>query len=280
MTIVTAAVFLGALGAILATMLIAASRKFYVYEDPRITQVEDALPGANCGGCGFPGCAGFAKHVVESRDPDALCPPGGAEVRSSVAGILGMKAGAAEPGTAQVRCKGSDDKAKSLGTYVGIQDCTAADLVMGGHKICPYGCLGLGTCVRACQFGALSIVGGIAVVDEDRCTGCMKCVAECPRGIINMLDKGPRVVVDCHSQDKGALVKKYCQVGCFTCMICVKKCPKKAISLNDKRIEIDQDKCTGCGICIGVCPQNVINGYHGAGAQPPAEEAAAGEVSS
>ncbi|MFH1531209.1 MAG: RnfABCDGE type electron transport complex subunit B [Pseudomonadota bacterium] len=280
MTIVTAAVFLGALGALLATMLIVAAKKFYVYEDPRIAQVEYALPGANCGGCGFPGCSGFARHVVESRDPDALCPPGGAEVQAAVAAILGMAASAAAPKTAQVRCKGTDAKALSLGTYLGIHDCTAADLVMGGHKVCPYGCLGLGTCVKACQFGALSIVDGIAIVDEGKCTGCTKCVAECPRGIINMLDKGPRVVVDCHSADKGNAVKKYCQVGCFTCMICVKKCPDEAISVVKDIVVIDPQKCTHCGICIGLCPQDVINGYHGAGAQPPADEAAAAEVPS
>jgi electron transport complex protein RnfB len=278
MTIVTAAVFLGALGALLATMLIVAAKKFYVYEDPRIGQVENALPGANCGGCGFPGCSGFAKHVVESRDPDALCPPGGADVQAAVAGILGMAAGAAAPKTAHVRCKGSDAKAQSLGVYVGIHDCTAADLVMGGHKVCPYGCLGLGTCVKACQFGALAIVDGIAIVDEEKCTGCTKCVAECPRDIISMMDKGPRVVVDCHSADKGAAVKKYCQVGCFTCMICVKKCPESAISLVKGNITIDPAKCTHCGVCIAACPQDVINGYHDAGAEGAAEARKAAEA--
>ena len=275
MVIVTAAVFLGALGALLATMLIVAARQFYVYEDPGISQVEEALPGANCGGCGFPGCAGFAKHVVETRSADLFCPPGGAAVQMKVAEILGITAGTATAMTAHVRCKGTDSQAKSLGTYIGIHDCTAADLVMGGHKVCPFGCLGLGSCVAACQFDALSIVDGVAVVDEEKCTGCGKCVSACPRGIITMLPKGPRVVVDCHSGDKGAAVKRYCQVGCFTCMICVKKCPEKAISLVNGRIEIDQDKCTQCGICIGVCPQNVINGYHDAGAQPPAPEVAA-----
>ncbi|MBM4372017.1 MAG: 4Fe-4S binding protein, partial [Deltaproteobacteria bacterium] len=211
-------------------------------------------------------------------DPEALCPPGGLGTQARIAEILGLTVTGRAPRAAQVRCRGTDAQAESLGTYVGIRDCTAADLVGGGHKVCPFGCLGLGTCVAACQFGALSIRDGIAVVDEEVCTGCTKCVAACPRGIITMLDKGPRVVVDCHSPDKGAQVKKYCKVGCFTCMICVKKCPEKAISLVDNRITIDPGKCTRCGICIEACPQGTINGYHGAGVRPAQAGAADAEV--
>lgn len=260
--VLLAAVFLGVLGALLAAVLILVSKKFAVNEDPRLAQINDALPQYNCGGCGFPGCSGFARHMLESRDPNASCPPGGRKSKATIAAILGMEAGETVPMTAHVRCKGSNTVAKREGAYLGIRDCLAADLVMGAEKVCPYGCLGLGNCERVCQFGAISMVDGLAVVDEGRCVSCRNCVAACPRGLISMLPAGERVVIDCISRDRGVPVKNYCTRGCYTCQICIKKCPEGAISLVNEVVVIDQAKCTRCGICVEACPQHTINAYN------------------
>jgi electron transport complex protein RnfB len=273
--VILAALFLGALGALLAALLIVVSKRFAVEEDPRMAQVAEVLPQYNCGGCGFPGCAGFARHMVETRDPDGFCPPGGMATKGKIASLLGMEVKDSVPLTAQVRCRGSNSMATREGLYVGVPDCLAADLVLGGDKVCPFGCLGLGSCSKACQFDAIRMVDGLAIINEDKCVACKKCVAACPRGIIAMLPKGQRVVVDCNSKDRGVTVKAYCKVGCYTCLLCVKKCPEKAISLVNELIVIDQDKCTRCGICIGVCPQKTINGYHGVEAPPPEPKATA-----
>ena len=260
--VVTAALFLAGLAGALALVLVVAARKFAVEENPLIKDVEEVLPQYNCGGCGFPGCSGFARFVVETKDPDAMCPPGGQAVRTKVATILGMEAKAATPEVAHIFCKGTNTKALSEGEFYGIADCTAADLVTASTKVCPYGCMGLGSCVAACAFGAIRVTDGIAEVLEEKCVSCKACVKTCPRGLIAMIPQGSRVYCECRSKDRGAIVKKYCQVGCITCQICVKSCPTQAISLNQELISIDQSKCTRCGICIQKCPQHCILGAH------------------
>lgn len=258
MEIVEATAFLALLAGALSVILVVVSRKFAVKEDPRVKKVDDVLPQYNCGACGFPGCIGFAQHMVATRDPDGLCTPGGPDVQGKINAILGMSAKQAEPTVAHVFCQGDNDKAVNDGEYIGIQDCIAADLVSAGTKVCPYGCLGLGSCVRACAFDAIKIVNGLAVILEDKCIACGKCVGECPRHIIRMVAKGPKIAVECNSKDRGGPVKKYCSVGCITCLKCVKACPEEAISEVDGKVVIYHNKCTFHGVCVAECPQDCI----------------------
>ncbi len=276
--VVTAALFLAGLAGALALVLVVTARKFAVEENPLIKEVEGVLPQYNCGGCGFPGCSGFARFIVETKDPDAACPPGGPDTRKRVAGILGMEAKESVPTVAHVFCKGSDSKALNEGEFFGLKECTAADLVTAATKVCPYGCMGYGSCVEACTFGAIRVVDGIAEVIEEKCVACGACVKTCPRGLIAMIPQGERVYCECKSKDRGAQVKKYCQVGCITCQLCVKACPEQAISLQNDLITIDQGKCTRCGACILKCPQHSILGAHfemPAATQSPTKEVVA-----
>jgi Na+-translocating ferredoxin:NAD+ oxidoreductase subunit B len=258
MEILEATLFLALLAGLLSLILVVVSRKFAVQENPLTAAVDDILPQYNCGACGFPGCAGFARHMAENRDPDGLCIPGGPELAKQIAGLLGMEVKKTVPVVAHVFCRGSNSRAVNNGLYLGLKDCVAADLVNAAVKVCPAGCLGYGSCVDACAFDAITIIDGIATILEDKCIACGKCIDACPRHLIRLVPKGGKVCVECHTQDRGGPVKKYCQVGCTTCQLCVKKCPEEAISLQDSRITIDFEKCTLCMTCVEVCPQHTI----------------------
>jgi len=256
--ILEATLFLAALAGFLSVMLVVAARRFSVEEDPLVGQVNEILPQYNCGACGFPGCAGFAGHLVASRDPAAVCIPGGPELARRIGALLGMEVKEPEPTVAHVFCKGTDSLAVNTGEYLGLRDCVAADLVNSATKECPAGCLGLGSCVVACQFDAIRVSDGIAEIIEEKCVACAKCVAACPRSLIRMVPKGAKVCVECSTPGRGVPVKKYCKVGCITCMLCVKNCPEKAISLVRDVIVIDHAKCARHFKCIEVCPQKCI----------------------
>ncbi len=258
MEILEATLFLALLAGLLSVMLVVASRRFAVEEDPLIGQVNETLPQYNCGACGFPGCSGFAGHVVASRDPNAVCIPGGPELARRIGALLGMEVKVTAPTAAHVFCKGTNGVAVAAGEYIGLKSCIAADLVNAATKECPSGCLGLGSCVDACQFGAIRIIDGIAEIVEDKCVACAKCVAACPRNLIRMEPKGSKVCVECSTKGRGAAVKKYCQVGCIKCMLCVKNCPEKAIALVNETIVIDHARCKRHFQCIAVCPQKCI----------------------
>ncbi len=260
MAIVEATLFLALLAGLLSVVLVFASKKFAVEENPLIAEVEEILPQYNCGACGFPGCSGFAQHVVASRDPNAICTPGGSDLAKMIAGLLGMEVAEKAATAAHVFCKGSNSVALRQGRYLGLQDCVAADLVTSATKVCPSGCLGLGSCVKVCDFDAIVLDDGIVYILEDKCVACAKCVGTCPRSLIRMVPMGEKVAVECSTKDKGATVKKYCELGCIACNKCVKTCPEEAISLVKGAITIDHDKCVLCGDCIPVCPQGTILG--------------------
>lgn len=282
--ILIAVIVLGGIGLISALVLFAASKKFAVHEDPRIAQVAEVLPQANCGGCGYPGCAGFAGACVKAADAGSLeghlCPVGGQPVMEKVAGILGMTAAASAPKVAVVRCNGTCEARPRVAEFDGAQSCRVQNMTGMGESLCGYGCLGCGDCVNACQFGAISInADGIAEVDETKCTACGACAKACPRGIIEIRLAGPkgrRLVVMCNNKDKGAIANKACKNACIGCGKCVKTCDKfEAITMENNLAWIDPEKCKMCRKCEEACPKGAIHAFNFPPRKPKAEGEAA-----
>ena len=258
-TVIIAIVVLAALGAIFGLVLAFAAKAFAVEKDPREEAIAEVLPGANCGGCGFPGCGGYAA-VAAGKAPVNACAAGGAAVAAKIGEIMGVAAGDSVKKLAQVHCTGCGQNYKKY-EYVGLHDCVAASLLPGGGELgCAYGCLGLGSCEKACPFDAIHVVEGVAQVDEDKCKSCGKCVDVCPKHIIALVPYKTRrhVAIRCSSHDKGPDVRKNCDNGCIGCTLCAKSCPKEAISMIDNLAVIDYDKCIGCGICAQKCPRKLI----------------------
>lgn len=262
--ILIAVISLGAIGLVAAVILYAASKKFAVYEDPRIAQVSEVLPQANCGGCGYPGCSGFAAACVKAGSLEGkLCPVGGQPTMEKVAAILGLEAAASEPKVAVVRCNGTCANRPKLTQYDGVRSCVVANSTYGGETGCTFGCLGCGDCVSACTFGAIKMnpETGLPEVDESKCTACGACAKACPRSIIEIRPKGKnnrRVYVQCVNKDKGAVARKACTAACIGCGKCVKVCPFEAITLENNLAYIDPAKCKSCRKCEMECPQNAI----------------------
>lgn len=276
--ILLAVISLGGIGLVAAIILYVASKKFAVYEDPRIAQVAEVLPQANCGGCGYPGCNGFAEACVKAGSLEGkLCPVGGQPVMEKVAGILGLSADGATPKVAVVRCNGTCASRPKITKYDGVRSCAIMSSTYGGETGCSFGCLGGGDCVAACQFGAIRVnpETGIAEVDEDKCTACGACVKACPKGIIELRNKGKnnrRVYVACMNKDKGAVTRKACEAGCIGCGKCVKTCPFEAITLENNLAYIDYNKCKMCRKCVDECPQGAIHAVNFPPRKPKAEQ--------
>ncbi|MDR1556314.1 MAG: Fe-S cluster domain-containing protein [Tannerellaceae bacterium] len=263
--ILIAIIALGGIGVLSSGLLYLVSRKFEVYENPLIAEVQEVLPAANCGGCGYPGCSGFASACVNAQALDDLfCPVGGADVMKKVSVILGKEAGNAEPKVAVVRCNGNCEARPHTNQYNGVKNCAIASSLYGGETGCSYGCLGYGDCVKACGFGAIRInlSTGLPEVIEDKCTSCGACVKACPKNIIELRRKGPksrRIFVSCVNKDKGGLARKACASACIGCSKCEKECPFEAISLSSNLAYIDYRKCRLCRKCVTVCPTQAIH---------------------
>ena len=259
--ILTPVLLVVALGFIFAVILTIASKVFYVPVDETVIKLTEALPGANCGGCGFAGCADYAGALA--ADPEGVgpnkCPVGGADVAAQLASILGVEAGSSEPQVAVVMCNGNSNAAKTLSEYQGPQTCKFAASLFGGMSACKYGCLGLGDCTRACNFGAIKICDGVAVVARELCTGCGACAAACPKHVIRIAPLKNKVVVQCQNADKGAQTLKACKNGCIGCGKCAKVCKFDAITIENNHAFIDPDKCKNCGMCAKECPTKAIN---------------------
>lgn len=251
---------LSAMGLLFGAGLAYASQKFAVEVDPRVEAINEALPGANCGGCGFPGCGGLANAIVNGEAAINACPVGGASVAEKIGEIMGVSAGADEKKIAKVICKGTCNNAKDKSEYYGIKDCRAAAMVSGGSKSCQYGCLGMGTCVNVCQFGAITIKDEIAHIDKDKCVACGKCLEVCPKAVIAWAPYEQEVIIECNSKEFGKDVKTKCTVGCIGCQICVKACPFNAIDFENNLAKIDYSKCTQCMVCVEKCPTKAISG--------------------
>ena len=230
------------LGGLLGIGLAYASKIFFVKKDERIEEVEKALPGANCGACGFAGCAAYAEAIVKEGAEIDLCSPGGADTVKAIAEIMGLDADVGEGGkmVAQVHCRGSKDTSTYLYEYNGVTDCNAAHMLFEGDKECKYGCLGLGSCMKVCPTDAIYYDDeGLVRVDREKCIGCGKCVDVCPTGVMKMVPYDADYIVACNSKDKGAKVRKYCKVGCIGCKICEKKSPDGGFKVEDFLATID-----------------------------------------
>ena len=281
--VLIALLVLGATGLTAAVLLFVIAQKFKVEEDPRIDEVTEVLPGANCGGCGFAGCRALAEACVKADSLEGLlCPVGGSETMAKVASILGMESVAAEPMVAVVRCNGTCEARPRTSEFNGSHSCQIMHSCYVGETACPFGCLGCGDCVAACQFDALHMnpETGLPEVDEDKCTSCGKCVKACPRQLIELRKKGPknrRIVVLCRNKDKGAATRKACLNGCIGCGKCMKECNFEAITVENNLAYIDFNKCRLCRKCEAACPTGAIHAINFPPRKPaePKEEAPA-----
>lgn len=270
--IVVAAVLVGATGLILGLFLGVASEKFKVEVDETEANVRAALPGNNCGACGFPGCDGCAKAIASHEAPVNQCPVGGAPVAAKIAKIMGVEEKPADDSdkkVAFVHCQGSCDKAKQTYQYTGIRDCSDIGVVPNGsEKACPYACCGYGSCVKACKFDAIHVINGVAVVDKDKCVACGACIKACPKHLISFEPYKKKHIVACKNELKGKEVHDSCTIGCIACGMCEKNCPFDAIHVLNN-LAVMNENCRDCGICAQKCPTSAITGKRPAPPKKP-----------
>ena len=258
--ILLAILIVAGIGLLAGLLLAVLSKIMAVPVDEKAAEIEEILPGANCGACGFSGCAGYAAALSEGKTKETgLCAPGGNEVSAKVASLMGLAAGTVEPQAAVVHCAGCTEAASRKMIYEGVDSCRMASQLFGGDKSCTYGCVGLGDCVQVCPYDAISLCDGIAVVNTDLCRACKKCVAACPKHLISLMPKKhTQAAVMCRNHDKGALTRKACTIGCIGCTKCVRQCPVGAIGMDNNVAVVDPEKCTGCGACHAGCPTGAI----------------------
>lgn len=257
--VIMATLLIGCVGLFVGIFLGIAGIKFAVTVDPREEQVLAELPGNNCGGCGYAGCSGLAAAIAKGEAAVNACPVGGEAVGNKIAAIMGVEAEAGNRQVAFVKCQGDCNKAHFDYEYKGVEDCSVMAFVPGGGpKTCNYGCLGYGSCVKACPFDAIHVVDGIAVVDKESCKACGKCIAACPKNLIELVPYDSQIHVSCSSKDKGPVAMKACDVACIGCGICKKNCPSEAIEVENFIAKIDYSKCTNCGTCKEKCPKKAI----------------------
>lgn len=255
--IILAIIIVAVIGLVAGIGLSIASIVMAVPKDEKVEALTEALPGANCGACGFSGCAGYAEALAKGEAKLGLCSPGGEECVTACGEILGQT-GSVEKKTALVHCVGSYDVTSDKMNYDGLQSCAAATFLAGGVSSCRFGCMGMGDCERACQFDAVKICNGVAIIEPEKCKGCSACVTACPKSLISLVPYKTQAIVRCSNLDKGASVMKICKVGCIGCMKCVKICEEGAIKVTNFNAKIDPDKCIGCGKCVDVCPRKII----------------------
>ena len=256
--ILWAVAIVGGVGLLIGIVLGFAGKIFAVEVNEKEVAVREALPGNNCGGCGYPGCDGLAAAIANGEADVSACPVGGASTAKAIADIMGVEADVVKK-TAYVACGGDCDKSSNKYNYFGNVSCEdAANIPGGGAKACAYGCLGLGSCVNVCEFDAIHVEKGVAVVDPDKCKACGLCVKTCPKNIISIIPADSKFMVQCKSDDKGKPVMDVCSAGCIGCTLCVQSCNFDAIQMVGNIPVIDQDKCKKCGLCAMKCPKKCI----------------------
>lgn len=264
----TSIIVLGIIGALAAIVLYFVAKKFHVYENPKIAEIEELLPGANCGGCGFAGCQAFAKACAETDSLDGFnCTGAGKDIMDKISVIVGLEAKAGVRRVAVMRCNGGCGERQIVNNYDGVTSCAMEGALYQGETDCNYGCLGRGDCVASCIFDALHIdpESGIAVVDHEKCVGCGKCVKTCPRGLLELVEDipdKPLVWVACMNHDKGPLAMKECTVSCIGCGKCKRVCTHEAVEVTEFLAHINPEACVGCGECEAACPRHSIV-HHG-----------------
>lgn len=247
-----------ALGAAAGGLLVLASRLLAVKTDETVEKIKEVLPGANCGGCGFSGCEGYAKAAASGKAPANLCKPGGAEVMQKISDILGVGAGEFVREVAFVSCNGCNTATEDKYNYTGTPSCTAVERFYNGKGSCRFGCAGLGDCIKVCDNNAIRIENGVAVINPSLCIGCGKCMHTCPNHLIILRKVTSTVALRCSSHDIGKVTRTVCKNGCIGCRICEKKCPNSAIKVSDNRAVIDYSLCTSCGLCTESCPMKCL----------------------
>ena len=237
-------------------LIMVVSKKFAVAVDEREEKVNECLAGANCGGCGKAGCSAMARALCEGKSEIDDCPVTDKEHKIKIADILGIEYSGSE--YRYVVCCGGGINAKDKADYVGVDDCTHQSMVLGGKKLCAFGCLGSGTCELFCAQGAIKVNGGVANIDQEKCIRCGLCYKNCPKTLIKRIPATAKVYVDCSTKCRGKEVMDACKAGCLGCGICAKNCPQGAITMIDNLPVIDYDKCVGCYHCVEKCPRKVI----------------------
>lgn len=260
--ILTAVIVVCVISLIVGIVLSIAEKVFHVDVDEKEEQIRDALPGNNCGGCGYAGCDSLAKAIANGEAPVTACPVGGATVAAAIADIMGTEVGDVQRQVAYVKCDGMCEKRKTDYNYLGIDSCVYVAKMPGSSQYaCKFGCLGYGSCARICPQNAIRIVDKKAVVDETLCVACGKCIKICPHHLIEFVPANAKYRVQCSSQAKGKQTIASCTAGCIGCGICARNCPKDAITVTNNVAKIDYDKCVKCGICAKKCPRKIINIY-------------------
>jgi Na+-translocating ferredoxin:NAD+ oxidoreductase RNF subunit RnfB len=255
------AVFAALLALVLGIALGFFKEFFAVEVDPLVANIREALPGANCGSCGFPGCDGYAGAVARGDAGTGSCTVGGSAVAAKIAARLGTDAVTVTPVVSVLACQGSKEHALLKGEYTGLKTCRGAKLSAGGTKLCAWGCLGYGDCVKVCKFDAIHIgTDGLPVIDRDKCTGCKACIAECPQTLLKEVPKDRTGAMPrCSNRNPvKAQVRKTCTAGCIKCELCVKNCPENCVTMENGITVVDYAKCTSCGTCVEKCPDKVL----------------------
>ncbi|MBE7061931.1 MAG: 4Fe-4S dicluster domain-containing protein [Clostridiales bacterium] len=245
------------LAVVFAILISVVSKLCAVKEDERIGAVSEHLAGANCGGCGFAGCADYAKALVEGTATLSDCGATSNEEKEEIAKILGLPFSASVETFAVVKCAGGNN-CKDKFSYVGNKGCIEQNAYMGGKKLCPEGCLGDGSCASACVAGGIKIVDGVAYTDKALCSSCGACIKKCPKALIELIPKTAKVYVACSTKCRGKEVMNACSVGCIGCGLCSKNCPENAITMVNNLPVIDYEKCSGCLTCVSKCPRKTI----------------------
>ncbi|MBQ0084052.1 MAG: RnfABCDGE type electron transport complex subunit B [Clostridiales bacterium] len=256
MKILFAVIIMTVLGLLAGVILAFASKFFAVPTDEKFEKIRACLPGANCGACGYAGCDGYAEAINKGEAAPDKCPVGGANAAAALSEVLGVEI-KSEKKVAFVRCQKTGE-ANTDYLYSGRMTCADAAALYGGPLSCKAGCIGIGDCVKVCDFGAIKVENGVAKVDKNLCTACGKCAKACPKGIIAIVNCDKTSAVACMNTEKGAVARKNCTSACIGCMKCVKTCEAGAITVENNLARIDASKCTACGKCIEACPDKCI----------------------
>lgn len=256
--IITAVLVVAGVGAVAAIVLVVASKLMYVPAHEMAEDINETLPGVNCGGCGYAGCHDYALAVARGKAATNLCIPGGTPISRQISELLGVEFKDVAEMVAVVACHGNYDNTHNKYIYSGIKTCAATNMYHQGRSVCSWGCMGYGDCVAICQYGAISIQNGVAQVDFSRCTGCGACAVRCPKTLIKLVSRTSKAIVACGNRDRGAIARKLCLKGCIGCGRCTRICPNDAIHVVDNCAAVDVEKCDSCGKCVTECPVGAI----------------------